>query len=74
MVASHSELATGERVVSNSESRQYVTGMLDRFLAWCSLRTFYVLPVIFFISLLFHFDLAPLEETHWDAPIYVALS
>ncbi|MBP6366649.1 MAG: hypothetical protein KBA82_03875 [Nitrosomonas sp.] len=74
MVASHWVLATRERVVLNSELRQYVTGTLDRFLAWRSLRTFYVLSAIFFTSLLFHFDLVPLEETHWDAPIYVALS
>lgn len=33
-----------------------------------------VLPIIFLIALLCHSNLAPLEETHWDAPIYVLLS
>lgn len=33
-----------------------------------------ILPIIFLIALLCHSSLAPLEETHWDAPIYVLLS
>jgi hypothetical protein len=41
---------------------------------WRSPRVFCVLLVVFLVALLFHSDLAPLEETHWDAPIYVQLS
>lgn len=33
-----------------------------------------VLPIIFLIALLCHSNLVTLEETHWDAPIYVLLS
>lgn len=58
----------------NSESYSRNTDLFGKFSAWCSLYTFYVLPVVFFTALLFHFDLAPLEETHWDAPIYVELA
>ena len=37
-------------------------------------RAAFVMVVVFFVSLFSHIDLAPLEETHWDAPIYVQLS
>ncbi len=47
---------------------------IDKFTTWRSLRNFYVLLTVFFIALLFHFDLAPLEETNGDAAIYVYLS
>lgn len=33
-----------------------------------------ILPIIFLIALLWHSNLAPFEETHWDAPIYVLLA
>lgn len=46
----------------------------DKFSAWCSLRTFCVLLTVFCVALLFHFDLAPLEETNGDASIYLYLS
>ena len=39
-----------------------------------SIYSFIVLLVVFIAALFFHHDLAPLEETHWDAPIYVQLS
>ncbi|SFE53290.1 hypothetical protein [Nitrosomonas sp. Nm166] len=59
----------------NTESRAYNIDKLGKFAEWCSLlHPFYVLLLVFFIALLFHSDLAPLEETHWDAPIYVQLS
>ncbi|UJP06420.1 MAG: hypothetical protein LZF61_05480 [Nitrosomonas sp.] len=35
---------------------------------------FYVLSIVFIAALLCHFDLAPLEETHLDAAIYVQLA
>lgn len=34
----------------------------------------WVMVLVFIVALLSHVDLAPLEETHWDAPIYVQLS
>ena len=37
-------------------------------------RAAFVMAVVFLVALLSHIDLAPLEETHWDAPIYVQLS
>lgn len=49
-------------------------GRIDKFSEWRVLRAAWVLPVVFIMALLFHYDLAPLEETHWDAPIYVELS
>lgn len=58
----------------NFELHSRTTEALDKFSARCSLHTFSILLIVFFIALLFHFDLAPLEETHWDAPIYVQLS
>lgn len=39
-----------------------------------SIYSFIVLLAVFIAALFFHHDLAPLEETHWDAPIYVQLS
>jgi len=47
---------------------------LNKSLTGFSPFSFSLLLAIFFIALLFHSDLAPLEETHWDAPIYVELS
>ena len=59
----------------NHESHAHSIDKLGKFAGWrSSLHPFYVLPLIFFIALLFHSDLAPLEETHWDAPIYLQLS
>lgn len=58
----------------NSKSYSRTTDEIDNFSAWRSLRTFCVLLVVFFAALLFHSDLAPLEETHWDAVIYADLS
>lgn len=63
-----------ERIALNSELHSRITEDLGKFSAWCSLHTFFVLFIIFFTALLLHSDLAPLEETHWDAPIYVQLS
>lgn len=37
-------------------------------------RVEWMMVVVFLIALFAHADLAPLEETHWDAPIYVQLS
>ncbi|MDP3281890.1 MAG: hypothetical protein Q8M57_12730 [Nitrosomonas sp.] len=58
----------------NSKSHSCTTDEPDNFPAWCPLRTFCVLLVVFLVALLFHSDLAPLEETHWDAVIYVDIS
>lgn len=58
----------------NSESYSRSADGFSKFASQCSLHSFFVLPVVFFVALLFHFDLAPLEETHWDAPIYAQLS
>ncbi len=69
-----SEFAARKNITLNSESHLHDTDKFSKFSAWCSPRTFCVLPVVFFIALLFHSDLVPLEETHWDAPIYVQLS
>lgn len=37
-------------------------------------RVEWMMALVFLIALFAHADLAPLEETHWDAPIYVQLS
>jgi len=41
---------------------------------WRESPAVWVSPVVFIVALLLHSDLAPLEETHWDEPIYVGLS
>ncbi|MBA3757094.1 MAG: hypothetical protein H0X02_13115 [Nitrosomonas sp.] len=74
METDHSAFIPREKITLNFESHLRTTEALGKFSARCSLHTFSVLLVVFFIALLFHFDLAPLEETHWDAPIYVQLS
>lgn len=74
METDHSVSIPRETVTLNFELHSRTTEVLDKFSARCSLHTFSVLLVVFFIALLFHSDLAPLEETHWDAPIYVQLS
>ncbi|MCE7913508.1 MAG: hypothetical protein DYH15_02260 [Nitrosomonas sp. PRO4] len=58
----------------NSDSHSQDADKLNKSLTDYSTSSFSLLLVIFFIALLFHSDLAPLEETHWDAPIYVELS
>ncbi|MBS0497300.1 MAG: hypothetical protein JSR51_06610 [Proteobacteria bacterium] len=45
-----------------------------KFPGWGKTPAAWVLPAVFIVALLFHSDLAPLEETHWDEPIYVGLS
>ncbi|MCC8997520.1 MAG: hypothetical protein LM517_10855 [Nitrosomonas sp.] len=42
--------------------------------AFQQIRLSYVVIVLFFLGIFFHSDLAPLEETHWDSPIYLQLS
>jgi|GEM_PF-2768279 len=74
MEMDHSAFIPKEKITLNSESHSRTTEDLGKFSARCLLHTFFGLLVVFFIALLFHFDLAPLEETHWDAPIYVQLS
>ena len=46
--------------------------MLENSLQW--IRLTHVLVLVFLVGLFFHSDLAPLEETHWDSPIYLQLS
>lgn len=75
MEVHHSSVpAARKNIALNPESHLHNTDKFSKFSAWYSPRTFWMLPIVFFIALLFHFDLAPLEETHWDAPIYVQLS
>ncbi|MEQ1815129.1 MAG: hypothetical protein ABL861_01415 [Nitrosomonas sp.] len=61
------------RIALNSKSHSRTVNELDNF-SWFSLRIACVLLIVFFTALLFHSDLAPLEETHWDAVIYVDIS
>ncbi len=46
----------------------------ELFSARSSIYSFIVISLVFVAALFFHHDLGPLEETHWDAPIYVQLS
>lgn len=48
--------------------------MLKKVLEIFDLKATLIMGCVFFVALFFHADLAPLEETHWDAPIYVQLS
>lgn len=74
MAVQQSAFAARKNITLSSESHLHGTAKLNKFSAWCLSNTCYLLSIVFFIALLFHFDLAPLEETHWDAPIYVQLS
>ncbi|MBS0423962.1 MAG: hypothetical protein JSR71_05940 [Proteobacteria bacterium] len=47
---------------------------IGKFSEWQVSPAVWVLSVVFIFALLFHSDLKPLEETHWDEPIYVGLS
>ena len=58
----------------NPEYSSRDTNKLSKLSLKYSPSTFFLLLAIFFLALLFHSDLAPLEETHWDVPIYVQLS
>ncbi|GKS69942.1 hypothetical protein W03_19460 [Nitrosomonas sp. PY1] len=46
--------------------------MFENYLQW--IRLTHVLVLVFLAGLFFHSDLMPLEETHWDSPIYLQLS
>ncbi len=47
---------------------------MGRFSEWQVSPGVWTLSIVFIVALLLHSDLAPLEETHWDEPIYVGLS
>lgn len=47
---------------------------IGKFSEWQVSPAVWVLSAVFIFALLFHSDLDPLEETHWDEPIYVGLS